>query len=204
MHHARLFIGDFEYIQSFLPEYARVGGLDVTHTFVDSFGIDDARALGLASSQKPLEAPLRTFVLSFRSATVEAQNALLKTLEDPAQTTEFFVIVPREDVLIATVRSRLQYDRAAGAVEQTSHIAEAFIRSPFSERLKEIEKRTKDKDDAWIEEIVSGIEVWASKNIMKSEIHDVLLDIMLVRTNLPSRGASKKMLLEQLALTLPA
>lgn len=204
MHHARLFLGEFEQVKLLLPEYARTSGLDVTHTAVDSFGIDDARALGLASAQKPLASPLRTFVLSFRTATVEAQNALLKTLEDPVLTTEFFVIVPREDVLISTVRSRLQYERIDSVESNVSKIAEAFILSPYSERLKEIEKRAKDKDDAWMEEILSGIEMWAEKNMGKSGVSEVLEDVMLVRTYLPHRGASKKMLLEQLALTLPA
>jgi DNA polymerase-3 subunit delta' len=57
----------------------------------------------------PLEARVRTVIIEPADAlSVEAGNALLKTLEEPPSSTRFILISSRPDALLATIRSRCQ------------------------------------------------------------------------------------------------
>ena len=53
-------------------------------------------------------AKTRLFILhDFDKATNEAQNALLKVLEEPSPRTYFVLVTPHPEILLATLRSRL-------------------------------------------------------------------------------------------------
>jgi DNA polymerase III delta prime subunit len=199
MPHALLYIGTLEQVRKLLPEEERTPDADTRHISREQFGIEDARELAREAALLPLLRPARTFVVAFSRATREAQNALLKTLEEPAPTTRFRIIVPREDILIATVRSRLMPVSAADTPKESAAAAE-FLAKTYAERLQEIGERTKKKNDAWVGGLLDGLEVWAADRADAA----ALSDLALVRRYADTRGASKKMLLEHLALTLPA
>jgi len=74
----------------------------------------------------------------------------------------------------------------------------AFLESPYRVRLEEIAKRMKEKDTGWAKRLLDGIEVWAHVEHRS----DILEEILLVRKYARSPGASLKMLLEHLALSL--
>ena len=111
-HHAMLCVGDVSTVLGTLPDEFQSPSADVRHFLIGQLNIADARLLAHEAAMLPLERAERVFVVSFSNATMEAQNALLKTLEEPAVTTRFYIVVPHEEVLIATVRSRLM--RAVG------------------------------------------------------------------------------------------
>ena len=200
-HHALLYVGSPETLSDILPGDVLLQGADIRHFVLEQFGIEDARTLSRESSRRPVELPYLTFVVAFSRATHEAQNALLKTLEEPAPTSRFCIVVPREDVLIATVRSRLEVvenvkeERMAPTKE-----AEAFIALSYGERLSEIAERTKAKDTSWIASLLLGIEVWAHTKRDAS----VMRELLMVRGYITASGSSKKMLLEHLALSIPS
>lgn len=201
MHHAFLVVGSQTEALGVIPKDVHTPGIDVQHMSFDRFGIDDARTLSLEASRRPIAGEYRTFLLVIGSATHEAQNALLKTLEEPAVTARFYIVVPREDVLIPTVRSRLmslEVEHIGGYV--TNDAATQFIKSDIADRLGEIAKRTKEKDEAWVQSVLSGLEIWAVAHSHRS----LMEDIIMVRGYIEAPGASKKMLLEHIALTLPS
>ncbi len=74
-----------------------------------SIGINDVRDILHVSHMKPYEGTYRvTIIDDADSMTLEASNALLKTLEEPADQNVFFLITSNEDALIPTIRSRCQ------------------------------------------------------------------------------------------------
>lgn len=198
MSHARLYIASDYSVIPELQEYAKQSA-DIEHFVTDALGIADARLLADRAGLRPVERATRDFVIQFKSATSEAQNALLKLLEEPASLVCFHVVVPREDILLPTVRSRLLSVSVTAAPEESVAFAE-FITLAKGEQLAEISTRAKSKDMAWMEEIARGAEMHVANNSKVDEA--ALKAIVLIRQYLGSRGASNKMLLEELTLSL--
>lgn len=196
VHHAQLLVGSLEWASAFVPESERTPGTDVTVIDTDLLSIATVRELSRAAALRPVSRPYRTFVVSARGVPHEAQNALLKLLEEPNENTLFYVIVPREDVLLATVRSRLHL--VATEDSATSSHFEAFLGLSHAKRLAMIADRVTAEDAPWVADILRGMEAYARKRRDPSLIEEILK----VESYFAGTGASKKMLLEHLALSL--
>ncbi len=101
--------------QSLSPEYAeKIGRLatpDVTlHQPEDgkkSIGVGTVREIREAAYIKPQELNIRVFIIRYAHLmTTEAQNALLKILEEPPKNVYFFLLCENASLLLPTVRSR--------------------------------------------------------------------------------------------------
>lgn len=72
-----------------------------------TIGIDDVRAIRRAAYVKPNDLDFKMFVIDgCDKMTVQAQNALLKLLEEPPAATYFFLLCESAAALLPTVRSR--------------------------------------------------------------------------------------------------
>lgn len=86
----------------------------------NSIGIDEIRNLKYTLSVKPFSRDVKiAIILSAQSLTPEAQNALLKTLEEPTPSTFLFLELKNPYLLLPTIRSRCQ-----------------LIKVPFQRQLK--------------------------------------------------------------------
>lgn len=87
--------------------------------------VTDARALRQMALDPPAAAPRRVVLITEAQAmNVEAQNALLKILEEPGPSTVFCVTVPHRDVLLPTVVSRaFALTLAAAPLEPAEEVA---------------------------------------------------------------------------------
>ncbi len=200
-HHATLYISQ-DFSLEILPEEIRTPGTDVEHVFIDAFGIGDARALSQQATVRPLTNKVRAFVLRTNTITTEAQNALLKLFEDPPQTSVFYVSLPRESILLPTLRSRLQLDHLADqGIDTADESFSDFLSLSYADRLTVVGEKTKKKDTHWIDSMHTGLQQYCSK--ITSNTARETQELIFIDTNLRRRGGSKKMLLEALALTLP-
>lgn len=198
-HHARLYIA--ENLQAAtLPEEYCTPATDVVHIVSDAFGIDAARQLIEDANRRPLEGGYRTFIIAFKSATTEAQNALLKLFEEPPETSRFMVVVPRVSALIPTLLSRLQVEEVE-LLEQDNINFKDFLQMDYKDRLEKIAWYAKSKDQEWFNSIRSGLVEYGSLESKLSKAAKV--NVSFVSSLLGTRGASNKMLLEELALSLP-
>jgi DNA polymerase III subunit delta' len=92
-----------------------------------SIKVDQVRDAIERAAYRPFEGRRRVVIIDEADALMpEAQNALLKTLEEPPPASVFVLVTSRQDVLLPTVRSRCQHLRfgALGAAE----VADALIR----------------------------------------------------------------------------
>jgi hypothetical protein len=110
-HHARLIIGAWDK-EALVRELLSQLGVGREHNpdfvvYEGAFGIDEARALGARVGTKPF-GDVRAIIIDASQMTAQAQNALLKTLEEPGEGNRFFLVAPYEDILLPTLRSRLQ------------------------------------------------------------------------------------------------
>ena len=154
--------------------------------------IDTVRQLIATAHTTSLSHENRTCVIVAHELTHESQNALLKLFEDPPAHTTFYLVMPTISSLIPTLRSRLQvFEHQKEIVDVTAW--ESFKILSIAEQLSLVAEKTKAKDTAWQQSIVSGAA--QDKGVSKQSL-------LLLDTYLRTRGASRKMLLEQLVLSL--
>lgn len=198
MHHAQLLIGSHTWALSHIPSDDTVHSPDVLITTGDKYTITDSRNLIHNAHIRPIEKKYRTFIISYTTILLEAQNALLKLLEEPNEHTRFYLIIPRENILIPTLRSRLHLLKKE---EHTlSHtILEDFLPMSYKERLSCIGDILTKNDTSWIETLVTEI----AHHAHTTKNGALMEDVRIVEKYIHMNGSSKKMLLEHIALTLP-
>ncbi|MDP2641777.1 MAG: hypothetical protein Q8P21_00580 [bacterium] len=148
LHHANLLIGSPEetevYLRTLCAETLGIKLQNNPDFFAfrsDTFGIDEARELKLLSTRKALtsvvsgQAGRKIFFITSMRLTGEAQNALLKTFEDPSPGTHFFLSVREESLIVPTLLSRMQTIRVSTRSTPISNDAEKFISLTIKERL---------------------------------------------------------------------
>lgn len=174
---------------------------DVQDTYFDSFGIGDARDLVVRAHGRPVTSNELLLVVRTHFITHEAQNALLKVLEEPPASTKFIFVVPPDFAFLETLQSRFYSETIDHKIEDKKLSVEFtdFVHSGYAERIAAIDKAAKKKDIQW-QQIIKSSLIIAIKN------RDIpvasLAELEYVSRTLLTRGASNKMLLEHLALTL--
>ena len=147
----------------------------------------------------------RVFVIAAPDINREAQNALLKTLEEPAGNSLFVLIVPSPQTLLPTLRSRLQtlvLDNVR--VRNESVDAKQFLSALPQKRLDLLkpllEKGEDEKRDLGaILSFLASLERAVGKKADAAGLHA----IYRARKYVADRGALVKPLLEQVALLVP-
>ena len=173
----------------------------------DSFKIDDARAIKSLQAEKTEKAAV--FILSFILINREAQNALLKVLEEPTPNTYFILIFPNTKKLLPTLQSRLSVIRMQikDMVDEAERriVLSSFMSMSLQERFETIKGLTDKKSEAPITKsdvltFLNDCEVYFHEQ--KINKPDVLDTVFKARDYLGANGASVKMILEMLAIHL--
>lgn len=139
LHHAYLLVGESLAAESYLHHFfgnegvKLVGSPDFFLWRVPVFGIEEARALNLANLRKAFGERKIFFIVAER-LTLQAQNALLKTFEDPHPHTHFFLTVREKELVIPTLRSRMETLSVLGAGLPAKE-AEQFLALTLTKRL---------------------------------------------------------------------
>ncbi len=169
------------------------------------FGIDEARELRDRAALRAL-GTRRVFVIATPSMTTEAQNALLKTFEEPAVTTHFFLIIPSPRALLPTLLSRAQVlslrrpDSTEGDVE-----AAAFLSASVPARLDMLKPLLeKDADDKRDLGAVLAFLASLERSLARSQSDPrAVAPVYRAQKYMGDKGALIKPLLEQVALLTP-
>lgn len=192
----------------------RQGNPDFHQYDHDVFLIDHAHALRNEQSFRGSEGAPKIFIVTFNTISHEAQNALLKTLEEPTEGTHFFFITKTAEALLPTVRSRVQVIRAE-TDDTTPHnkwdtSAKDFLRGGFPERMEIItpitkakaEERSRAKEDA--RSFLVSLERALYSRLRAGEAaQDALSYVLEAQRALSERSPSLKLLLEHIALLTP-
>ncbi len=193
------------------------GNPDLSVIEYQSFGIDESRELssrqsraGFGDSGKGTPSK-KIFIISAQSFTREAQNALLKTFEEPTEGTHFFIIIPRLDAILPTLKSRVILVEGSQTFlkeDETRILAGKFLDSTLEQRFAMIKKLTEVKkgeivNREKIRNILDHIERILYMRIAGLSAGDIFREIYQSKTYLADRGSSPKMLLEHLAIVIP-
>lgn len=177
----------------------------------DVFLIEHAHSLRREQSMHGAEGARKIFIIAFNTMMSEAQNALLKTLEEPTVGTHFFFITRTGEILFPTVRSRMQVIKGVGSREEgLGNVGEKFLHAALPERMKMIEhftkaktdEKSKAKEDARI--FLESLERALYKETPRGTlgIAEALQNVLTAKRYLSDRSPSLKLLLEHLALTI--
>ena len=197
MHQANLLIGDESWGLTMLPYDTRGTDPDVIVCSYLRMGVADARTLVEQAILRPVASDCRVFIVSAKTILPDAQNALLKLFEEPNAHSIFFLIIPSEDLLLPTLRSRL-FAYAQKDLETTHPDFDAWKKLGYTGRIDEVARRLKAEEKEWVSNIYRGFEAYA--HLEKKE--SLLRDALMISMYKDAPGSSHKMLLEYLALTL--
>ena len=140
LHHAYLFVGTRESARAGFELFLETIGLSQINNpdlFLfenEVFGIDDARRLSTLVSRKAFGAR-KVFFVTPERLTLEAQNALLKTLEEPTPDTHILITLRERELLIPTLLSRMQVIEVGKLSEEKEEGPIKFIGMSLTDRL---------------------------------------------------------------------
>lgn len=175
------------------------------HEFVfEDGGVGEVRELHNRVYLKP-RGERALYLVAFGDLSNQAQNALLKVLEDPPSHAVIVLGVPSPRTLIPTILSRVQILEDAPIVELFDDDAHALLSASLPQRLTlltpYIENRDVEKLCSLIEKTLSVVQKMhpANKALIREQTQSAVLTVQYLRM----QGSMVKMLAEAWALTLP-
>jgi len=180
------------------------GNPDLFDRTYETFTIDDARELKAAHEMKSVTVGAKKiFIMSMNGITIEAQNALLKLLEEPSDNAHFFLIIPSSHLLLPTIKSRVSILHHAKSTPSKNFDAADFLKLPIQKRLDQIKKLTEEisKDKKTNQDAIDFVNA-IEDTIYRSGVKKGLREIQTARIYLNDRAPSIKMLLEYVALNV--
>lgn len=146
LHHAYLVVGSSSTLGWGVRDALKKRGVSVASnpdvlqwTFGDLL-VDDARMITERAFLKSV-GEAKYFVISFERAGIEAQNALLKVVEEAPGNTHFFFCVESPGTVIPTLRSRCMTIGSGSRDEKPElRAAQEFLALGYADRLAHVEK----------------------------------------------------------------
>ncbi len=200
MHHAYLLVGDSRAAGEFLRAFCEERGIKLAGSpdyfpYTESlFGIEEARKLTLQASKKAFIKE-KVFFITPEKITSEAQNALLKTFEDPYENTHFFLVIRDEELVLPTLRSRMFSIKLTNKASEASE-AQTFLKQGTKDRLAFVKKFVdKEKNlSIFLDELMLVLK--------EGKRFDALKRVYEVRRYSDDRSTSPRLILEHLSVVL--
>lgn len=165
-------------------------------------GIDDVRKIISDAHRMPDNGEKeRVLVVATQFITEEAQQALLKIIEEPPVSTRFIFIIPSGYSFLPTLESRFERAQINDTKSSTESF-DKFFKMPLAERLTCIDTAVKSKNIVWQSEIKKGLHYYVCSLDANDTSVETLKDLECIVRLLLTRGASNKFLLEHVALIL--
>lgn len=167
--------------------------------------IETARAI-IAYAQSPYNQE-KIALISFHTATLPAQNAMLKILEEPRGDMRFILLTTNKDNLIDTILSRVQHVQGVSGKKHNTD-AEVFLASGATTRMRlpfitEMLARV-DEEGRKDREAIKGFILQLVESLRERHVKaNYILETLEVASYASDPSASGKALLEYLALLLP-
>lgn len=221
LHHAYLIEGQRSYIMTELLKFLKSAGItinspDFFRLDIDNLKITEALALKKLSREKGFQEGKRVFVICTNHITLDAQNTMLRLFEEPITDTHFFLIIPDLNAVLRTLTSRFYVIKTneLGLDDSVEYSVKEFLDMGQKERLDFIKdllaSETEDNSKRTIAlEFLNNLEttllphrvtLWSKGK--GGEGVGIFEQIMKARQYLRQPGASPKMLLESVALSI--
>lgn len=183
----------------------------------ESLSMDDIPQIKNWHNRLGLGKGKKICILATKFINREAEQALLKIIEEPTEKTHFFIIVPDSSLLLPTILSRVHVVKTKLLKEDNSNIKEAakfFLAYSLKDRIDHVAlivKNNKEVENSGalrhyatslVNELEAQIYLKFKKNKKDENLQFILEELAKSRGYLSTPGASVKMILEHLALIL--
>ncbi len=185
------------------------GSIDTLEINPDtSIGIEEVRQIQHFLSRKPIQSDQNIVVIhQAHLLTVPAQNALLKTLEEPPGNSLIYLVTDFPDQLLPTVLSRVQLEPSTyhlepspKDLEKTKKLLDGLLATGVGERLKLIEAEAFTRETAL--EFLSHLEYLIHDQIQNSQLSIVNYQLLTETRKYLKANCNVKLCLDYLALRL--
>ncbi len=175
-------------------------------------GIEDVRILQKKMFLKPFRSPIKAALIkNAELLTTEAQNSLLKLIEEPPAHTIIILTASNKDALLPTILSRCKiielkdaaYEISEKEISQNLKTLMSLSSVGTGERLKLAQDLSKNKDEAII--FLEKMILAARKTLIEtysSDYLNLLKSLQRTHTVLKTTNASPRLVLENLFLNL--
>ena len=200
------------YAQILLKERG-VDPIDINfNTYEKAMGIEDVRNIQKTILLKPFRGKTKAVVIdAYSDITLEAQNALLKILEEPPNNTIIIITTPKKELLLPTIISRckvivLQEKEIKLTQEDLAKFEEAFnilLSGRIGDKLKIAQNVTKDKENAglWLEKMDAFVKNKLTDNNKNEKYLNFLKELQETYKTIKSTNVSHRTALENLFLS---
>ncbi len=170
-----------KYIQKYCLEL-KIDKLDITiiekdtaiKQNINTIGIEEIKHMQKKLFLKPIKSPIKAVILEdAQLLTIQAQNALLKALEEPPDHTIIIISSQSRESLLPTIISRCQIINFKDErqklseieIQELTELIENLSKMPISEKFKKAESLAKDKEKAiiWTEKIILALREYMLK-----------------------------------------
>jgi len=188
---------------------------DLLFQTYESFTMDNSGEIKDWHSRCGLGEGKRVCIIATKFINREAEQTLLKIIEEPALNTHFFIVIPDSSVLLDTIISRVHVVKTEQQINtDLQKLVLKFVSSSPKDRvdkIAEIIKENKDEENSgklrshatqFVNEIENIFYQKFKKDIKNEQILFALNELQKARGYLSTPGASVKMILEHLALVI--
>lgn len=216
LHHFNVLVGEFDSVAAQVKEICRSvlnfecdGSQNFSLHKFDAFLIDDARIFAETKNRKIKQGEVSVSIITFGSATIEAQNALLKLFEEPVPGSFIFLIVSKIHILLPTILSRANLMSTEKNSTTDPRVTEIFKMS-FKDRLEHVvdlvesvkkEKVTRAELRSLADNIMSELNTRMLAG--KHDLAESMKHLQKITQYIDMPGASLKNILEYMMLLIP-
>ena len=183
----------------------------------ESFGMESSGQIKEWHSQLAFGQGKKICIIATKFINHEAEESLLKIIEEPGLNTHFFIILPDSSTLLPTLLSRVQIikDSEVGQEEiELEEVANSFISLKTKDRMTLIDNFIKDKTDQdnsgklrrsatiLVNLLESIFYLKFKEDILDSKNINILDNLRKSRDYLKRPGSSVKYILQNLALLI--
>lgn len=203
----------------FLCSQKKIDKIDIEYTnFEKLVGIEDVRIIQKKIYLKPIKGDTKAIVLAaFNGLTIEAQNALLKILEEPPNNTIIILVVINTEQVLPTILSRCKVIAIGNKKEEFSkkevyQIIEILSSLPaygVGMRLKLAQDFGKSREEAivWLEKMIILLRESIIEEINKNQAFEqskikTLEKIQDTYTIIKTTNVNQRFALENLFLSI--
>ena len=213
LHHAYCIEGTHDSL-AFLEKYVRELLGQQAHILTQSFAlfaVDDGRTISKSAMIRATKETPHVEIIYADSFSVEAQNVLLKAIEEPSAHTHYLFVTPRLDKILPTILSRSISFSLVGITMNDSETLEIkeFLSGGRTSRMTIIARYLKEAEggeseagrramDSFFERLIIYVSV--SDSAMKEQTLEI---VMNGRKYIRDKGSSQKMIAEYVALMIP-
>lgn len=198
----------------------RISDFDTIYiTGETSIGINEVRQLEHSLNLKPYNSSFKAAIIHpGEILTIEAQNALLKTLEEAAESSIIILTAPQGEMLLPTVVSRCQIIKLPARLEiemdeksLTTYclLLTTILKAGVGERLKIAGQMGKEREEIkdWLKKMIYFLREILIKNrpeisLTKTQIIKIIKNLEKTK-NLVEQNINSRLALEVLLLDLP-